>query len=212
MAGIELHAVIETPYYEGDPPWPWPVSRVPAYSFMRLSGASTSNEVGLFFGALSSYNGFKWDDWGVNWSSELEVCRDDLNLAGGLMLCAPGVDPIRPGCCAGIEGWAEFSKYSKDDAGSPWWGHDPDPCLEWQGDEILVWRCGAISPRPPDVAPVRLSANEYRSLLRSVQQDLLDFLVRARDWLISRGVHRGDRIVAILDAAFAISDPMSWEP
>lgn len=210
MAGIELHAVFEAPYYQGDPPWPWPVSRVSAYSFMRLSGASTPDDVGLFFGALSAYNELKWDDFGINWASELEVSRNHINLAGGLMLVAPGRDPIRPGCCAGIEAWAEFWKYSKNDSGSPWWGHDPDPCLEWNGDEILAWPCGGISPRSSDVTPVRLAADEYRALLRSVQQDLLDFLVLARAWLESRGVHTGDRIVDIIDEVFAVSNPESW--
>lgn len=212
MAGVELLAVFEAPYYEGDPPWAWPVSRLRPCSDMRLSGASTPDDVGLFFGALSASNSLEWDAVGIHWASDLESHAGRLKLAGGLQLCIPGAEPIRPGCCAGIEAWAEFWRFSTGKGQSPWWGHDPDPCVDREGDDFVFWRSGGITKRSPDEVPIRIRAAEFRAMLQAVQQDLLDFLLLAGAWLQARGVTGSDRIIEIIDQAFAVSNPDRWSP
>ena len=52
----ELHAVVEAPWFEGSPPWPWPIADRKAFSFMRLSGGMTHAEVGSIMARLVKYN------------------------------------------------------------------------------------------------------------------------------------------------------------
>src|SRR5438105_359893 len=48
----ELHPVVEAPWFEGAPPWPWPIADHKAFVFFRLSSEMTAPEVGSVMAQL----------------------------------------------------------------------------------------------------------------------------------------------------------------
>lgn len=51
-----LQAVVESPYYEGTPLYPWQIADYQPFSLIQLSGKMTDLEVGLIFAQLVQYN------------------------------------------------------------------------------------------------------------------------------------------------------------
>ena len=56
MTLIQMQAVIEAPYYEGEFSCPWAIVKFEPYSMMRLHGLMTYPEIGLVFAQLAKYN------------------------------------------------------------------------------------------------------------------------------------------------------------
>ena len=52
----ELHPVVEAPWFDGTPRWPWPIADRKPFSFIRLSGAMAEPEIGSVMAQLVKYN------------------------------------------------------------------------------------------------------------------------------------------------------------
>jgi hypothetical protein len=132
---IQMQAVIEAPYYEGEFLCPWEVPEVRPFSLIRLWGEMTYPEIGLVFAQLAQYNQIKL-------SSDKQVVlkqilkAKSLVLPGGIQVVCTGQDTISPSCCCGLETWREWIDFLKTGQ-SPWLGHDPSPWVEGLGDIIL---------------------------------------------------------------------------
>ena len=106
---FQIKAVVEAPYYQGK--YPWNTSPIKAFSWIRLSGEMTYEEIGLVFAQLAQYNGL---DLSGETQSILKRLLDteSLVLPGGLQVVL-GDKSISPSCCCGLETWREWQKFLK---------------------------------------------------------------------------------------------------
>jgi len=174
----ELHAVVEAPWFEGSPPWPWPIADRKVFSFMRLSGEMTHAEVGSIMAQLVKYNQVEAEPT-VGGLLSGAIAAEGLILSGGIEVSA-GEREIRPGCCCGLEGWREWLACMKSGE-SPWLGHDPDPWIEWADAVVRVWSDGAITSSRERFA-VEFERERFVAELGRVEEELRAFLPRVAEW------------------------------
>lgn len=123
----------------------------------------------------------------ATWCAEAEVeptmigdvltslCRQETRIDGGLQWRSDGVVEVEPGCCAALGGWREWRSFLED--GKFWGGHDPWVSLAADDDGIQ------IHPGTPKALAVRLSREAYIASLQEVEDHLLAFTKRLRDWV-----------------------------
>ncbi|MEH2404715.1 hypothetical protein [Nostoc sp.] len=102
-----LQAVIEAPWYEGEPLCPWFVADHKPFSRIQLYGEMTDLEVGLIFAQLVKYNDL--DSESDAYEVLYQVIESEtLILPGGLQVRSTADELIYPGCCCGLEEWREW--------------------------------------------------------------------------------------------------------
>jgi hypothetical protein len=175
-ASPAIHAVVEVAVRKGDvwvdlPPEPWP-------PFVRLSRATTEEEVALVVGTLSSC---RRAERTPAQSAEDLVSKFPSILPGGFAVLGNG-KTILPSCCCGLEAWREWLGV-RSGAGSPWMGHDPAPLVEVHEDHIYVWSDGAIGSRPAAESPVVFTPEQFDKALEKAVSDLEGFKVQLSSWL-----------------------------
>lgn len=196
--------VAEAPWFEGAPPWPWPIAEREPFSWIALSGESTDAEVGSFFARLVTDNSISLEG-GVDAILDAVVAEEELVMPGGLSIHSfPLV--IDPGCCCGLEGWREWVDLLTHGA-LPWLGHDPWPWAERSEDQIRVWADGG-SNRERAGSHVDLARSFFIQELHAARADLVGFLERATEWSASRPFARSAELAQRLDFAFQIREPI----
>lgn len=175
---LQMQAVIEAPYYEGEFLCPWQVAEFKPFSMLRLHGETTYSETGLVFAQLAKYNQIELaiDKQGV---LEQILKAENLVLPGGIRLVSEE-KVISPSCCCGLETWREWINFLKTGE-SPWLGHDPSPWIESQGDIVRVWSDGGIEPTT-DAFHIDISRSRFQRALTLVERELQAFLFCIEGW------------------------------
>jgi len=199
---VLIEAVVEAPWFDGSPPWPWPIAALPPFQHFRIHGDMTPEETGSLVAALT-------DPLEVAAGlSTQEILRQLSELAyfglpGGLAVSARGRFVVRPGCCSGLEEWREW--WAIRDGQSPWMGHDPTPWCQFLGDGLVrFWSSGGYTHA--EVEPhVDLPMGRVIESLEHVYDDLRAVLGRLGDWLGRFGCADAETLLSKFDRSFAIS-------
>lgn len=201
LATAQLDAVVEAPWYEGSPLWPWPIPTVVPFSQIVLSSTTPDLDIGLVVAQLVSYAG-NLDPTGDNVLARLTMQKSRI-LPGGLRLISADGRVISPGCCCGLETWREWWAFLST-GDSPWLGHDPDPWIESLSDVVRVWSAGGLSSTEDRFA-IELTREEYENALQRVTNELQGFLLRLHAWATTNGVPDPVAFVKKFDKWFHIS-------
>lgn len=201
-AVIRLRAVVQVAAPR-DEPAPWPVAQLAPYTWLALSGDCTDEELGTFVALLAA---------GMDVPPAASPAQMvDALLAEDLLLLAGGLEvhdtdtaaTVRPGCCAGLEDWREWTKVLS--GVSPWLGHDPWPKAEFLDDRLRILQDGS---RPAE-RYIDISCSAMSGLLSGVQHDMLGFLGALRVWTQRMKLgSRGEELVGAVDQSFRISTPL----
>ncbi|NEQ68301.1 MAG: hypothetical protein F6K21_22930 [Symploca sp. SIO2D2] len=176
---IQMQAVVETPYHEGEFVCPWEVPEFQPFSLLPVSGEMTYPEIGLVVAQLAQYNQIELTN------DKQVVLRDILKaeglvLPGGIQVISEGKKPISPSCCGGLETWREWIDFLQT-GDSPWLGHDPSPWMENQGYFIRIWSDGGMEPAK-NAFYIDVSRSDFERGLRQVEQELQAFLFCIESW------------------------------
>jgi hypothetical protein len=199
---VRIEAVVEAPWFDGSPPWPWPIAALPPFQHFRIHGDMTLEETGSLVAALADplemAPGLSAQD-ALRQLAELEY----FGLSGGLAVSASGRFVVRPGCCSGLEEWREW--WAIRDRQSPWMGHDPTPWCQFLGDGLVrFWSGGGYTH--DEIEPhVDLSTEGVAESLENVHADLRAVLGRLADWLGMFGCAEAETMLTKFDRSFAIS-------
>lgn len=199
---VRIQAVIEAPWFDGSPPWPWPIAALPAFKHFRIHGDMTLEETGSLVAALTDplelSPGVSVPEI-LRQLSELEY----FGLRGGLAVSASQQFVVRPGCCSGLEEWREW--WAIRDAQSPWMGHDPTPWCQFLGDGVVrFWSSGGYTQ--DEIEPhVDLAMERVIESLEIVHADLKAVLGSLGNWLSSLGYADAELLLSKFDRSFAIS-------
>lgn len=142
--------------------------------FLRLIKTCLSSEgVGSFVAAILEYNNAQFDQDFVNRLGQ----RGELALPGGLVFCS-NQTWIPFSCCADISDWRDnLADIQKSN--SPWMGHDPTPCINFDAEHFLVWSDEAGTDGRFAIL-AHQSAAQTASL--QIEQTIADFLLWTRVW------------------------------
>ncbi|QLE44091.1 hypothetical protein FD723_29050 [Nostoc sp. C052] len=113
-----IQAVVETPWYEGEPLWPWSVADYKPFSHIQLYDEMTDLEVGLIFAQLVQYNDLE-NGGNANDVLYRVIESETLILPGGLQVKSTANELIYPSCCCGLEEWREWLEFLTTGR-SPW--------------------------------------------------------------------------------------------
>jgi hypothetical protein len=193
-----LQAVLEAPYYEGEPLYPWAIADYKSFSFIRLFGKMTDREVGLVFAQLVDYNHIS-SEGDTNTVLHRVIQAPSLVLPGGIQARTATDKVISPSCCCGLEGWRDWLRFMKKGQ-SPWLGHDPNPWVEKVGGLVRVW-----SDEGHRAFHIDFEKSKFEAELIKVQQDLNAFLGRSEEWAGRMGCLEPSKLSGKFDECFNIS-------
>ncbi|MDV3349318.1 hypothetical protein QGP82_11495 [Leptothoe sp. LEGE 181152] len=197
---IQMQAVIEAPYYEGEFLCPWPVPYFKPFSLIHLCGKMTYLEIGLVFAQLAEYNQIKLEN-GKQAVLEQILEAESLVLPGGIQIVSKK-KVISPSCCCGLETWREWIDFLKT-GNSPWLGHDPSPWVESQGNVIRVWSDGGIEPTT-NASYIDVLRPYFKRALMLVEQELQAFLFSIKSWAQDIGFTGSNELFQKFDDCFKI--------
>lgn len=194
-ASPEIHAVVEVAVQREGlwvslPPEPWP-------HFVRLSPATTEEEVALVVGTLSCYGRSQRSP-----AQSAEVLGKSFPevLPGGFAVV--GSDrTVFPSCCCGLETWADWTKVLHG-GGTPWMGHDPSPLVEVLEGHVYVWSDGALGHKPESESPLTFTSDQFDHAVRRAANDIAGFVLPLRSWLETHAPRNAKAIVQRFRDAF----------
>lgn len=197
----ELHPVVEAPWFDGTPPWPWPIADRKPFSFIRLARAMEHVDVGSVIAQIVTDLDAAPTIPALA-ASVLEA--ESLQLPGGLQASQEGRE-INPSCCCGLEGWREWL-WCLESGESPWMGHEPTPWVEWQGGVARVWSDGGMVGLPGDHAfAIQFDRECLASELDRVSRELVEFLSLVEAWAVTTGWPDPRALCRKLDSCFGIT-------
>jgi len=208
-ASPELHPVVEAPWFEGVPPWPWPIADCKPFSFIRLSGDMTDLEVGSVMAQFVGCNDAESEPT-VAGLLTAEIEREAVSLSSGIQVSGSGRE-INPSCCSGLEEWREWFECLTSGR-SPWMGHDPTPWIERAGNIVRVWSDGGYNLTPKaDAFAIEFERDRFVAELKRVEQELRAFLLRVGAWAEAVGFQDGPALCRLLDVHMRITEPAASE-
>jgi hypothetical protein len=165
----------------------------------------TAEEVGSVFGQLQDCSEVECEADAGRLLSRL-ANTTSFGARGGLRVCAPGSEPIVPGCCCGLENWTDWRRFIER-GDSLFLGHDPTPSVEECGDQVCVWA------DVTKVSKITFSRSGFVGALRAVHEDLRGFLLAARGWAEAQGMDDPQTLIDKVDRCLAINHdrPLYWE-
>lgn len=178
-----LRPVVELPWFEGTPPWPWPIADAAPFSFLVLSAQMKDEDVGSVVAQLVKYNHIEIGPTVEELLARV-VAAESLLLPGGVQ-ASEGDRRINPGCCSGLEECLRWFACPETKQ-TPWLGHDPSPYVEWSGDAVRVWSDGGIG-RVADAFAIEFTRERFADEVARVGRDLRKFLARLARWARVRG-------------------------
>lgn len=197
-----IQAVVETPWYEGEPLWPWSVADYKPFSHIQLYDEMTDLEVGLIFAQLVQYNDLENGD-NANDVLYRAIESETLILPGGLQVKSTANELIYPGCCCGLEEWREWLDFLTTER-SPWLGHDPSPWFEMVDGFVRIWSDGGMDSAASGFH-IDFEQSTFETELSRVQQDLSTFLVKIEAWANGIEFPEPRKLSSKFDKCFAIS-------
>lgn len=201
MTLIQMQAVIEAPYYEGEFSCPWAIVKFEPYSMMRLHGLMTYPEIGLVFAQLAKYNKIELTGDRLTVLKQV-VAAESLVLPGGIQIISDSHETIFPSCCCGLETWREWIDFLKTGQ-TPWLGHDPSPFVENRGDVIRIWSDGGMGT-VSDAFYIDVSRDRFAKALILVEQDLQAFLPLIESWAQEVGCTESTKLSQKFDEGFNV--------
>jgi hypothetical protein len=112
---------------------------------------------------------------------------------------------ITPGCCAGLEDWAQWLAFERTGE-SPWMGHAPDPWLERVGDTVRLWSHGDLKEGDyGDPFSIDIPLAEFRQRLGGVALDLRGFVRALREWAARHAPLHADALAARFERDFNVT-------
>lgn len=201
ISSLQMQAVIEAPYYEGEFLCPWETPEFKPFSKIRLCGKMDYPQIGLVFAQLAQYNKIEIT------TDRQTVLRQILKsqrliLPGGIQVVCQDRGTISPSCCCGLETWREWIDVLKTGT-SPWLGHDPSPWIEIKGDVVRVWSDGGII-QVSNAFHVDISRTHFKELLMLVERDLQEFLFCIESWTQEIGFVESRELIHKFDECFSI--------
>ncbi|MDH3348580.1 MAG: hypothetical protein OEM02_10850 [Desulfobulbaceae bacterium] len=130
-------------------------------------------QISLFIASMLKYNDL---DLNKGFIKKLGV-KDELALGGGLVFINEE-KVIFPSCCADFQDWKENLEHIKEKK-STWMGHDPDPGVEYSGEEIIVW---SDDKTKSESYFISFNQKELRSFETNLKEILTSFLTTAEIW------------------------------
>lgn len=197
---LQMQAVMEAPYYEGELPCPWQIPEFTPFSMIRLFREMAFPEIGLVFAQLAQYNQIELTN-GKQAVLEQILEAESLILPGGIEVISKEKS-IPPSCCCGLETWREWIMFLET-GNSPWLGHDPSPWIERQDDIIRIWSDGGIEPAS-DAFYIDVMHPDFKRALMLVEQDLQAFLDSIESWAQAVGFVRSNELSQKFDECFNI--------
>ncbi|MEE4490134.1 hypothetical protein [Streptomyces sp. BE230] len=191
---------------------PWPVSVLPPYTFLVLTGRLSESDVGAAMALLTDWFATDPDESGCVPDAAERVRRliaaDQVAAAGGLRVrdAVTGVT-VTPGCCCGLEDWRQWLRLP--DGVHVYLGHDPTPRVEFDGRVVHVWPDGGDDEERPAGQPIRLPLSELPGMLHSVRAELAGFLDLVARWADRHVPAQAAELVAKLDADLEIGAPLT---
>lgn len=197
---IQMQAVVESPYYEGEFLCPWPIPKFKPLSMIHLCGEMTYPEIGLVFAQLAKYNQIELAKKKQTVLEQiLEI--ESLVLPGGIQIVSED-KVIPPSCCCGLETWREWIDFLQT-GHSPWLGHDPSPWVEHQGNIIRIWSNGYTEPTR-DAFYVEVSRPDFEKALICVERELQAFLFSIESWAQDISFAGSNKLFQKFDHCFQI--------
>lgn len=126
------------------------------------------------------------------------IGREVQVVAGGLV-ARRGEFLLIPGCCCGLEGWVEW-EVALSSGRSPWLGHDPDPWIETKDNRITLHNGGIVEPESCE-----LDVSEVEAALKRARDDLTDFLIALKTWLLREGIVVAEDLTSKVDGWFQMT-------
>jgi len=198
---LQLQAVVETPYYQGEFLCPWDVPQFEPFSWIRLSGEMTYREIGLVFAQVVQFN-----DLDLSGERQAVLKRvveaESLVLPGGIQVIL-GDKFIPPSCCCGLETWREWQDFLKTGE-SPWLGHDPSPWVERRSDIVRIWSNGGMGESVENAFHIDIPYPDFREGLKTVERDLQAFLFCIDSWAREISFEQPNALVQKFDRCFNI--------
>jgi hypothetical protein len=197
----ELFPVVEAPWHDGSPLWPWPIAEQKPFSHIRLTEDMSELMIGSVIAQLVSYNQF---EVGATASGLLNttVSAESLSLKGGIQ-ASDGEREINPSCCCGLQEWRAWLACLASGE-SPWMGHDPTPRIEWDGDTVRVWSDSAA----PDAYAIEFKRDRLIAELGKVEQRLRALLPQVWKWATAIGFTDPHALCRRFDECFGITGPV----
>ncbi|WP_369213771.1 hypothetical protein [Streptomyces flavofungini] len=193
----------------------WPVADLPADRLLALSGRLSPPELGTAMAVLACYNNDLHKREAAEPGADAEAVVEQVRgLVSAECVMAPGGLRVRdtatgvtvpPGCCFGLENWRDWLDLL--DGAEPWLGHDPTPRVEHVGATVRLWP----DEDRPDAFPIDLPLARLPVLMRSVQDQLADFLASVEEWATRYAPPLAATVVAKLDGDLAIGAPLRKE-
>ena len=199
----EFHAVFENVIQGKAPEWAGRSDRESA--FIRLSPATTHDQITSFMASLCDYN--RLTPQSVSEAISLVLLADTLILPGGVAMFTDGQEPLYPSCCCGLESWREWFDAIASGS-SPWWGHDPTLCLEIEDGIVTVWPEGELSGNSGGESPYcRISVSDCIDQLKLITFEVTGFLDSLREWAAEIEHSRADELVRQIDRQMSLTCP-----
>ncbi|MFP4008503.1 MAG: hypothetical protein ACLFV6_10950 [Spirulinaceae cyanobacterium] len=201
---IQLQAVFETPDLDREYYQAWDILIFKPYKFVRLWGGMSEAEISLFIMQLADYNE-------ISLNNDLLIIinfilmEKELVLPGGIAAISSKKE-IKPSCCSGLESWREWVDFLNTEQ-TPWWGHDPSPWVELQGDSVRLWSDGGLYP-VRKAFYLELSRSQFKGAIASVQADLQAFLSALGNWGMAKEIPETPALCVKIDHSFNITP--SW--
>jgi hypothetical protein len=197
--------VVEAPWYEDQPLWPWPVAERKPFTFIRLTGSLTSEEVGSIIAQLVAFNQIEADPT-LEALLQGAIAEESLVLPGGIQ-ASSGTTEINPSCCCGLEEWQDWLTIVS--AGTiPWLGHDPWPWMETSDGNIHIWSDGGFV-EVSDAFSIVFTEQQLMAELARVERDLRVFLSLVGTWAQNMKFSDPTALCLKLDSCFHLGGPDS---
>lgn len=192
-----LLPVVEAPWWEGTPPWPWPIANLAPFTYAHVHAGMGHARVGSAMARIVSENVEFAPGAGVHAVLDALLVGEPC-ISGGLRVRGPGHPGVEPSCCSDLSDWREWERLLSTGE-SPWLGHDPAPWAEVAGDTVYVWPDGCFNtPRSRPGPPVRLLASDIRSELEVVESELRGFVQAVSQWAEQQSYRRVAELAQLL--------------
>lgn len=196
---IQMQAVVEAPYYEGEFSCPWEIFEAPPFSMIRLSAEMTYAQIGLVIAQLAKYNQIELTGDRLTVLNQI-IAAESLVLPGGIQVTSEMQNTISSSCCCGLETWRDWLDFLKTGA-SPWLGHDPSPWIENLGDAIRIWSDGGTQA-VSKAFYIEVSRDRFAKALILVEHDLQAFLFCIDSWAREIGFAQSSKLCQKFDKCF----------
>ena len=202
-SSFQLQAVVEAPHLQEEFAYPWDLQTLEPFSWIRLSGEMTEQEIGSIVAQLVQYNQLEFSE-----DSHLVLDRiltaETLILPGGIQSVF-GDQIIDPSCCCGLETWREWQAILTT-GHSPWLGHDPSPWVEANNEQIRIWSDGGLGESTQNALRIDISRSTFRQTVQNVEQDLQNFLSCVESWAQTIGFKQSTDLSQKINNCFNIGN------